>query len=313
MESAEHYATLFDSAFLPFGLCLHESLLRHSPQAWLWVLCMDDAVHAQLQRLDLSRVSLIRLAEAETAALREVKAGRNAGEYCWTLTPFLPTLVFDRAPQAQRVTYVDADLYFLADPAALLREFDESGKDVLITEHAYDPEYDYTEQSGRFCVQFMTFRRTAGALDVLARWQAQCVDWCFDRVEPGRFGDQKYLDEWPHQYASRVHVLTLREQAIGPWNARFFHRRDGALAPTFYHFHGFRLLRRHVALLFAHFEVGTGARACYREYVQAMRRSLRRLRALDMDVRTRPLPPALRGPRAMLREWWAGRAALAWV
>ncbi|MBA2673309.1 hypothetical protein [Ramlibacter sp.] len=313
MARTEHYVTLFDSAFLPYGLCLHESLLREDPAAWLWIVCMDEPVHAQLTRLSLPRVSLVRLAEAETPALRAVKPDRTAGEYCWTLTPFVPSFVFERAPQAERVTYVDADLYFFASPASLLGDFEASGKQVLLTEHAYDPEYDYSAQSGRFCVQFMTFRRSAAAFEVLADWQGQCIEWCYDRVEPGRFGDQKYLDEWPQRFADSVHVLGARERTVGPWNARFFHRRDGALAATFYHFHGFRLVGSHLALTFSHFEVGQGARAYYRGYLIAMRRSLRRLRGMDIPVRTRPLPPALRPLRTLAREWWQGRAAFARV
>jgi hypothetical protein len=132
-------------------------------------------------------------------------------------------------------------------------------------------------------------------------------------VEAGRFGDQKYLDAWPQRHGEAVHVLSKVERAVAPWNARFFHHRDGSLAATFFHFHGFRLLGPHLALLFSHFEVGAGAKAYYRQYVASMRRALRRARALGVTVPRRPLPPALKGWRNLWREWLHGRLAFARV
>ena len=49
----EHFVTLFDSGFLPQGLALHASMLRHLPSFCLWVLCVDDRAHELLTRLAL--------------------------------------------------------------------------------------------------------------------------------------------------------------------------------------------------------------------------------------------------------------------
>lgn len=312
-DSVEHYVTLFDSTFLPFGLCLHESLRKHAGPFHLWVVCVDQAVFEQLTRIALPDVTLIGLPEVETQGLLQVKPGRTRGEYCWTLTPFTPQFVFDRDPAVSRVTYVDSDLYFFESPVAIFEEFVNSGKHVLITEHAYDPAYDYTQDSGRFCVQFMTFRRTPQAAAVMEYWQAQCLEWCYDRVEPGRFGDQKYLDEWPQRHADSVHVLSMVDKTVAPWNARLFYRRDGSLWPAFFHFHGFRLLGRHHALLFSHFDVGNGAKPFYEQYVAGMRRALGKMREMGVPVPKRPLPPALSGWRTVLKEWRLGRLAFARV
>jgi hypothetical protein len=313
MAATEHYVTLFDGGFLPFGLCLHESLSHHAGDFHLWIVCMDEPAETALRRLALPNVSLIPVAEIETPQLLGVKAGRTRGEYCWTLTPFVPAAVFARCETAARVTYLDADLFFFASPLALFEELDSSGAHVLITEHAYDPDYDHSATSGRFCVQFMTFARSPQAGKVLDRWQRQCIEWCFDRVEPGRFGDQKYLDDWPSRFGGVVHVLRHVNSTVGPWNARMFHRQQGRLSAVFYHFHGFRLLGPHWALLFSRFEVGQGARAYYRAYVATMRDALRRLRVHGIPLRTRALPEDLRSVRAVAREWSQGRAAFGWI
>ena len=119
-DAAEHYCTMFDANFLPMGVALAESLRRQSPNSQLWVLCLDDATEAALRRLRLPHVRTIALPELETDALRQVKAGRTLREYYWTLTPWTFEAVFARAPEAERVTYLDADLYFFQSPAVLL-------------------------------------------------------------------------------------------------------------------------------------------------------------------------------------------------
>src|SRR5690348_17317565 len=100
--SGEHFVTLFDSHYLPFGLSLYRSLEEHGRPFRLWIVAMDDACAEALRKLELPHATVLPLAQVENAALRSVKAGRSVGEYCWTLTPFLPSAVFARAPQAER-------------------------------------------------------------------------------------------------------------------------------------------------------------------------------------------------------------------
>jgi hypothetical protein len=164
----EHYVTLFDSLFLPQGLALHASMERHAGSYTLWVLCMDEAAYDVLTSLHLPNLKLLALSHLETPELLAVKSGRTRGEYCWTLTPFAPRFVFEAASEVERVTYLDADLWFRKNPALIFREFTASGKGVQITDHAYAPEYDSTATSGQFCVQFMTFHRQRG--EAVRKW-----------------------------------------------------------------------------------------------------------------------------------------------
>ena len=282
----EHYVTLFDNNFLPLGLCLHASLQRHGGAFVLWILCMDEAVERNLTALNLPSVRLIPLADAETEALRAVRPTRTRGEYCWTLTPFTPDLVFARDASATRVTYLDADLFFFTTPSALFAELDASGKDVLITEHAFAPEYDTAALNGRFCVQFMTFRRTPAAAEVLHWWQERCIEWCYGRHEDGKFGDQKYLDLWPALFGDTVHILRDLDQALAPWNADYRlqrHAAGSAHRPAFYHFHGLRMVAARKVRLFSGHRVMT-ARPLYAEYAKAIRETAARLHAANIDM-----------------------------
>ena len=235
----EHFVTLFDLLFLPQGLALHRSMERHSGNYTLWILCMDDEVHEILSLMKLPNVQLLQLSLVETKELERVKPERTVGEYCWTVTPFAPKFVFDSDISVKRVTYLDADLWFRKSPAPIFQEFDKSGKDVLITDHAYSPEYDLSEESGQYCGQFTTFTREGGE-PVRKWWEERCIEWCFARYENGKFGDQKYLDDWPERFQKQVHVLSNQGWTLAPWNANRFPYSNG----VFWHFHELRLTEK---------------------------------------------------------------------
>jgi hypothetical protein len=269
----EHYITLFDSLFAPQGLALHASLKRHAGPFTLWVLCMDEQVKAQLDALGEFTIRTVALADVETPELLALKPGRSRAEYCWTLTPFTPTIVFDRAADATRVTYVDADVFFLKSPGPIFEELDASAKAVLITDHAYDPQYDQSAISGQYCVQFVTFVRTA-CEPVRLWWQERCLEWCFARVEDGKLGDQKYLDEWPLRFGHLVHVLKQLDVFLAPWNARRF-PYSRAIA---WHFHGLRLLKNQKVLLHTGYAVPRVVDdLIYSPYIKQLKKSLETL------------------------------------
>ena len=296
--------TLFDQAFLPNGVALHQSLVRHAGSFALWVVCPDATTADVLRRLDLPGVRVLPVAEVETDALRSVRPGRTMVEYYWTLTPFTPQAVLDRAPDAERVTYIDADMWLAASPAPLFAEFEGSGAGALLTPHAYAPQFEQSLAYGIYCVQFMPFTRRAGE-PLMRWWQERCVEWCFARAEDGKFGDQKYLDDWPERFGSAAHVLEHPEWTQAPWNAPVFDARDAIT----YHFHRlrtstddralvglYRLPRQHIDLL-------------YRPYLADLRTAYGLLEAVGHH----PQPQSPRPPLpAWAKDWLAFRAHQGW-
>ena len=233
----EHFVTLFNNFFLPQGLALHMSMERHINKYTLWILCIDIKTYDILSELKLNNVKLLQLEKFENEKLLQVKTKRTLGEYCWTLTPFAPKFVFESDVDVERVTYLDADLWFRKQPLELLDELNKSGKYVLITDHAYAPEYDQSKTSGQYCVQFMTFTKQGGEI-VRKWWEERCLEWCYNRYEEGKFGDQMYLDDWPIRFKDSVHVLKNKELTLAPWNATRFPYGNS----VFFHFHGLRLI-----------------------------------------------------------------------
>ncbi len=276
----EHYVTLFDSLFLPQGLALHASLERHAGAFKLWVLCMDEAVHEQLTRLALPNCALLRLSELETPELLGVKPGRGIGEYCWTVTPFTPRFVFAADPDVQRVTYIDADVWLRKSPAPLFAELEASGAQVLITDHGYAPENDQSATTGQYCVQFVTFTRQGET--VRRWWEERCVEWCFARAEDGKFGDQKYLDDWPERFGGLVHVLQQQHLTLAPWNATRYPYSTAAL----YHFHGLRILPGRNIYFGPDYALPKPLVSyVYEPYVADLRNALARIESLGIPVR----------------------------
>jgi hypothetical protein len=232
----ENYVTLFDSLFLPQGLALLTSMERHVQNYTLWILCADHEAYEVLTKLQLKKIRLLQLSKLETAELLRVKPTRTKVEYYWTLTPFTPQFVFDADPEVEAVTYIDADIWFRGSPAAINDEFNASNKSVLITEHAYTPEYDESYLLGKFCVQYITVKKNGCQL-LLRDWQRQCLEWCYAFPSNNRFGDQKYLDSWPEKYNSTVHILQDKSLIMAPWNSGRFPYSDSLI----WHFHGLRI------------------------------------------------------------------------
>lgn len=282
-KSVEHFVTLFDSNFLPQGLALHASLERYLGGFYkLWILCLDDQVFDNLKRLELNNVVFLKLSELETPELLLAKTNRTLREYCWTLTPFAPSFVFDSDKDVQRVTYLDADTWFLKDPAKIFSELDLSGKSVLITDHAYAYEHDQSETSGKYCVQFMIFSRSGGE-EVRAWWAGKCLEWCYSRHEDGKFGDQKYLEKFPELFPKKIHVARDLNSFMAPWNATRFSFADAAL----WHFHGLRIIK-----LFGAIKVYFGdyylpaevLQGVYESYVQDITLAIEKLRIYNIKI-----------------------------
>ncbi len=268
------------------GLALHDSLMTQAQPFHLWILCMDVRVEEQLKRISLPHVTLMPLAEVETRDLLVVKPGRNRAEYCWTLTPFTFQMVLDRDQDIQRVTYLDADLYFFDSPRILLNELDASGKHVLITEHAYAPEYSRASLvNGRFCVQFLTMRRTEQASTVMRWWQERCIEWCFDRNEDGKYGDQKYLDSWPELFGNEVAIVQQTEKTLAPWNVNYMENKlQVGLSPVFYHFHGIRITGPDRVQLYRFYKIGKQGLRLYDLYFAALQKSFALLKKAGIPV-----------------------------
>jgi hypothetical protein len=138
-------------------------------------------------------------------------------------------------------------MIFYSDPNVLLEEMGDNS--ILLTEHRYTKEYN--QPNGIYCVQFTSFRRDVRGIAALTWWRDRCIEWCYARLEDGKFGDQKYLDDWVERFEG-VHVLNHLGGGVAPWNVQQYRIKSEyplimeditsqrEFPVVFYHFHGLK-------------------------------------------------------------------------
>ena len=244
-----NFCTLFDSNYITRGLALYYSLEKHCADFHLYIFAFDDKCHKLLTKLNLSKAIIISLKEFEDEELLKVKPTRTGAEYCWTSTSSTILFVLKKY-KVDMCTYIDADIFFYSSPKPIFNEL--GAKSILITEHRYSPQYNKEVKSGKYCVQFITFKNDENGLNALNWWRERCIEWCYARFENGKFGDQLYLDDWTERFKG-VHVLQNLGGGIASWNVQqyTFTLENNHLIGTeiqsrkqfeviFYHFHYLR-------------------------------------------------------------------------
>lgn len=327
-----HFCTYFDARYLTRGLALYDSLAGFGHEFTLWVLAFDETAERALAQSGRPgiRVVPIRVLEAADAELLAAKATRSLVEYFWTCTSAWTHYLLQEHADIELLTYIDADTWFFSDYADLLAAVGRHS--IAITPHDFSPHLRHMEKSGRYNVSWVSFRRDEAGLACVADWRRKCIAWCYHRHEEGRFGDQKYLDAWPTDFAN-VLVIEHPGVNVAPWNlgsrAVRFASGQGLTANgqplVFYHFHNLKRVRSwlydaSVDNYQAPF-TATLRRQVYRPYVaklRALEQSLPAdLRASSLghlklqDVRSRC-------PRPLRPLWWTlkmlarGQAVTPW-
>lgn len=272
MTKLRTYCTYFDSRYLPRAIALYRSLQRHDGDFCLHALCFDDAAYTAVSAMSEPNFKPISLDEflVGDPALSAARTNRSQVEFYFTCSPSLPLYLFKKDPQLDQVTYLDADLYFFDRPKLV---FDEIGRaSIAIIPHRFPPYLRRLESTGTFNVGWLSFRQDEEGLACLNRWRGQCLEWCFDRLEDGRFGDQGYLNEWPRMYNSLA-VVQQKGANLAPWNVggAYLSLEDGKVKIdgdplVFYHFQSLARVARGVYRLnFRKFQTRPGR--LLREYV----------------------------------------------
>ena len=154
-------------------------------------------------------------------------------------------------------------------------------KSVLITKHNYTPEYDLSETSGIYCVQFITFKHDTNGMKVLNWWRNACNDWCYARIEDGKFGDQKYLDDWTNRFEG-IHELKHLGGGVAPWNIQQYRLEEEKFQLIFYHFHGFKFIEGEKVSLIDGYKLRTiDIKMLYKPYILHLEKIMKQVTKID--------------------------------
>ncbi len=244
------FCTYFDHRYLNRGLALHRSLRKHCPDFRLWVLCLNDTAFELLSEMEIPEIEAVRLGDFEkrNPEMLGAKQNRSLIEYYFTCTAAWMMDVLTQNSQIDLLTYLDADLYFFESPDAVFSEMAKAS--IGIIPHRFAPRHRFLEKHGVFNVGCVSIRPDATGLACLSRWKNQCLEWCYDFCDGGRFADQKYLDEWPALYKDKLCVIQHPGADLAPWNVLNcrLQKAGGQVRVNgqplvFYHFHGLKILR----------------------------------------------------------------------
>lgn len=243
-----HFCTYFDHNYLVKGLTLYKSLLSCCAPFKLHILTLSRECHETLLSLDLENVILYQIEDLEIfdPLLRNCKGTRSLVEYYFTLSPCLPRYLFAVNGDVDFLTYVDADCMFFSDPTNVIRELQDHS--VGLVEHRFCERLREFEICGKFNVGWLTYHRCEETTKILNWWRECCLEWCYDRVEPDRFADQKYLDRFPELF-DNIFVIPHKGVNVAPWNVENHSIRIekcGVFVEesplVMYHFHGCKSL-----------------------------------------------------------------------
>lgn len=244
---ADHYCTYFDHRYAAQGLALIRSVRAQGGGGPVWVLCLSPEAEVIVRQFGLPDVRIVRLGEVEDhfPALAAAKDDRSTIEYYFTLTPHIVRYVFDRAPDAKRVAYLDGDLFFFGPPDTVWAEMGEAP--AAIIPHNFHKGAEHLDKYGRYNVGWVSFARSEQGVACLDFWAESCRNWCHDVPDgSGRFADQGYLDRF-HEFAPELKVIWHKGCNLGPWNVGGYAITvvDGAVRVDgepllFFHFTGFK-------------------------------------------------------------------------
>ena len=300
-----HFCTYFDSNYLLRGITLYRSLAKHCKNPFrFYVLCLDEDAFNALTKLDEENIVPIELRRVEQwdHELLAAKGNRSLIEYYFTLSPVFPLFVLEHF-EVDLVTYLDADLMFFSSPDPIYEELGECA--IFVTEHRFPEHLKDSIKYGRFNVQCQAFRNDEVGLKCLHRWRKQCLVWCYDRLENGRFADQKYLDEWPELYGGSLVISQHPGIGVAPWNitSLAIRSQEGEITVAseplvFYHFAGFSLVSRFWMI------TGAASRTHFRQHAPLFRRYALAMRETHAILRDHGVATCLYGKTRYVAQHW---------
>ncbi len=236
-----------DANYLPRALVFYKSLSSVHSNFVLHVFCFDEVTYNVLKKLNYENIIIYRLSEIENKELLKAKSTKKRMyEYYWTLNPAMGKRIIGEQ-NIDFIALADCDMMFFDSPESIFEEF--YGADVIIQPNNFSFQHEKDLiPVGYYCTSFQCFRKNKNGKAILGWWYDQCVKWCSSKFEEGKFGDQKYLDDW------RIRFKNVREVEnpgtnVAPWNIQKFDvsKRNKKIflnnkwPLVYYHFHSFRM------------------------------------------------------------------------
>lgn len=250
-----NYCTVLSKLRLYQAIAFFGSLYQTLDDFYVYTLCADDDTYNLLKKMKLKNIEPVHINELQDESLIELRNKRKLNEYCWTLKPVFLEYIFLTSPKIERLTYVDADLFFWQNPSDIFALQAESSVllsrgEIIIPFQSLSLIKIIQELLGNYNSGFVSFKNDEVGRSCIEWWKTKCLDSCINLPDSGQFGDQKYLDEFKQLFPN-IDEITTPGVNIGHWNNlnSNFYLHNGEIFVDehkliCYHFSGFRIISK---------------------------------------------------------------------
>jgi hypothetical protein len=216
------YFTLSDRGFLPRTLAMCKSLRVYDSVSPVYYFATEPLLQVEFDAFESVGVKVLPieglLGEELVAHLRD---SRSLLEFMWTLPSQLLSRIWEIEESCTDFTYLDADIFFYADPGIIWQEIPSNS--ISIVSHNFSKRLQSIFiESGEFNVSWVSVPNSSIGMAVANKWASDCLELCPDKpvIHNGElvYGDQKYLDYWPELYGSHLHIIEHLGAGVAPWN-----------------------------------------------------------------------------------------------
>lgn len=293
-KQKRHIVISSDANYLHKALVFYNSLSKLHSNFVLHLFCFDDVTYDAFKTLNYENITPYHTSEFESEELLRIKASKEKRyEYYWACNPYIGRKVLNEQ-NTDFISLADCDLMFFQSPETIFDEFE--GADVIIQPNNFSSNHveDFIPV-GYYCTSFQVFRKNSNAKKIINYWYRLCMKWCSANFEEGRFGDQKYLDDWRIRF-KKVREVTNPGTNVAPWNIQKFDllKKDGKVVINnrwpliYYHYHSFRMNLSDYKYIITgdrenNYEIPSAAvKLIYKPYIREMRRALIELKKIKV-------------------------------
>ena len=284
-----YYCTVVSKAYIHKGIMLYQSLKAHDESFKLYFICMSTEVQSILEQLVTENAEFITMEaiEKQDFALASVKETRNEKEYAWTSKASILLYMFKNYPALDHILWLDSDIVFYSSPEPVFAELNTCH--ILLTKEGFKGRNKrLSARYGTYNTGLMGFRKSVISLDCLEYFRNRCIDWCYDKVIPGKWSDQMYVNDWTVRF-KKVRVSNnpginatawnIQESDVKRYNNDLY-INDHKL--VFYHYSGFRILGENKFDLCCYINLPpTVVKLLYNDYVKKYQDAIRLVDAYD--------------------------------
>lgn len=247
-----NFSILFDANYLNKGIALYLSIAKYTSDFTMYVMALDKKCQDKLNQIGFDNVIVECIDDIHDPELTKAKGNRSRVEFCWTCGAYV-TDYFFRKYNLPNIIYLDSDLMFFNSPQVLQDEYNKKKASVGLVSH-----FMKYPLFGEYCTQYLYFKNDTNGRDCLRWWRDQCLEWCYSKLEDGKYGDQLYLNHFAERF-NNVCGTENHGAGIAYWNMDQYHFKDGKTIyqnqqweKVFFHYSGINMLVEGDELLFLH-------------------------------------------------------------